>query len=147
MLLMNSMKEKDWFFTQAKLSVPLQYAGIAHQEGLGLDVVSGGELYTAKNAGFPMEKVYFHGNNKSPKELSEALDSGIGRIVVDSVHELTVLNSLCQEKGVNARISVRVKPGIEAHTHDYILTGQIDSKFGVAGEWSFACPDKMFCEY
>jgi len=62
------------------------------------------------------------------------LDSGIGRIVVDSVHELTVLNSLCQEKGVNARISVRVKPGIEAHTHDYILTGQIDSKFGVAVE-------------
>lgn len=107
---------------------------IAEQEGLGLDVVSGGELYTAKKAGFPMEKVYFHGNNKSVKELSEALDAKIGRIVVDNIHELKVLNNLCHEKGVKARISVRVKPGIEAHTHDFVLTGQIDSKFGVAVE-------------
>lgn len=107
---------------------------IAEQEGLGLDVVSGGELYTAKKAGFPMEKVYFHGNNKTPKELSEALDAGIGRIVVDNIHELKLLNDLCEQKGVKVQISVRVKPGVDAHTHDFVKTGQIDSKFGVALE-------------
>jgi len=121
---------------------------IAQQEGLGLDVVSGGELYTAMKAGFPMEKVYFHGNNKSAKELSEALDAGIGRIVVDNIHELVTLNDLCRQKGKIARISVRVKPGIDAHTHDFVRTGQIDSKFGVALEngeiYEFASMAKNF---
>ena len=121
---------------------------IAQQEGLGLDVVSGGELYTAKKAGFPMKKVYFHGNNKSAKELSEALDAGIGRIVVDNIHELVTLNDLCRQKGKIARISVRVKPGIDAHTHDFVRTGQIDSKFGVALEngeiYEFASMAKNF---
>jgi diaminopimelate decarboxylase len=107
---------------------------IAHQEGLGIDVVSGGELYTAKKSGFPMEKVYFHGNNKTPKELSEALDYGVGRIIVDNTFELEKLNELCTEKGKNIKISVRVKPGIDVHTHEYVRTGQVDSKFGVAIE-------------
>lgn len=121
---------------------------IAQQEGLGLDVVSGGELYTARRAGFPMEKVYFHGNNKSVKELSEALDAGIGRIIVDNIQELVTLNDLCGQKGKTARISVRVKPGIDAHTHEFVRTGQIDSKFGVALEngeiYEFASMAKNF---
>jgi diaminopimelate decarboxylase len=107
---------------------------IAEQEGFGLDVVSGGEIYTAGKAGFPMEKVYFHGNNKTSKELSEALDYGVGRIVVDNIHELKLLNEICARKGKKAQISVRVKPGVDAHTHDFVKTGQIDSKFGVALE-------------
>ena len=107
---------------------------IVQQEGIGLDVVSGGELYTAKKAGFPMDKVYFHGNNKSEKELIEAIDANVGRIVVDNIHELKILNQICSEKKVKAKISVRIKPGIDAHTHEYIMTGQLDSKFGVAIE-------------
>lgn len=107
---------------------------IAQQEGLGLDVVSGGELYTALRAGFPMNKVYFHGNNKSPAELNEAIEAGIGRIVVDNLHELEMINRIAGEKRKNVKISFRVKPGVDAHTHDFIQTGQIDSKFGVALE-------------
>lgn len=105
---------------------------IAQQEGLGLDVVSGGELYTALQAGFPMENIYFHGNNKSPEELILALQSGVGRIVVDNLHELAMLDKLAAELGKNINISVRVKPGVDAHTHDFIQTGNIDSKFGVS---------------
>lgn len=101
------------------------------EEGLGLDVVSGGELYTAQQAGFPMDKIYFHGNNKTPDEITSALKLGIGRFVVDNFTELRVLNSLAAEQGVQAKILFRVTPGIEAHTHEYIRTGQIDSKFGL----------------
>jgi diaminopimelate decarboxylase len=107
---------------------------IAQQEGLGLDVVSGGELYTALRAGFPMNKVYFHGNNKTPVELHEAIDAGIGRIVVDNLHELELINQIAGEKRRSVKISFRVKPGVDAHTHDFVQTGQIDSKFGVALE-------------
>jgi len=107
---------------------------IAQQEGLGLDVVSGGELYTALRAGFPMNKVYFHGNNKTPTELHEAIDAGIGRIVVDNLHELELINRIAGEKRRSVKISFRVKPGVDAHTHDFVQTGQIDSKFGVALE-------------
>lgn len=104
---------------------------IIQQEGLGLDVVSGGELFTAREAGFPMENIYFHGNNKTPDEIETALKFGIGRFVVDNLNELRILNSLAGEQGVNAKILFRVTPGIEAHTHEYIRTGQIDSKFGL----------------
>ncbi len=107
---------------------------IAQQEGIGLDVVSGGELHTALQAGFPMERVYFHGNNKTPEELILALKSGIGRIVVDNLQELAQLDKLACEMGKHISISVRVKPGVDAHTHDFIQTGGIDSKFGVALE-------------
>lgn len=103
---------------------------IIEQEGLGLDVVSGGELYTAMAADFPMEKIYFHGNNKTPAELKMALDANIGRIVVDNFYEMELLNNLASEAGVVADILLRITPGVEAHTHEYIRTGQIDSKFG-----------------
>ena len=107
---------------------------IANEEGLGLDVVSGGELYTAHKAGFPMEKVYFHGNNKSEDEISMALDFGVGRFVVDNAIELERLSRLAKEKGKTVSVLFRIKPGVDAHTHDFIRTGQIDSKFGVALE-------------
>lgn len=107
---------------------------IVKEEGMGLDVVSGGELYTALKADFPMEKVYFHGNNKTEDELKLAVDSGVGRIIVDNIFELHMLNSICKEAGKTADILFRIKPGIDAHTHDFIMTGQIDSKFGVALE-------------
>lgn len=104
------------------------------EEGMGLDVVSGGELYTAKHAGFPMEHVYFHGNNKTPDELKFALQCNIGQIVVDNRDELLLINKLWGAAGKKANILFRIKPGIDAHTHDFIMTGQIDSKFGVALE-------------
>ncbi|MDQ1001660.1 diaminopimelate decarboxylase [Neobacillus niacini] len=103
---------------------------LAEEEGLSLDVVSGGELYTAIAAGFPSEKIHFHGNNKSREELEMALDHKIGCIVVDNFYELELLKNICLEKNETISILLRVTPGIEAHTHDYILTGQEDSKFG-----------------
>ena len=103
---------------------------LAEEEGLSLDVVSGGELYTALVAGFPVERIHFHGNNKSREELAMALDHEIGCIVVDNFTELELLKSICLEKTSSVKILLRVTPGIEAHTHDYILTGQEDSKFG-----------------
>ncbi|TKD69909.1 diaminopimelate decarboxylase [Pseudalkalibacillus hwajinpoensis] len=103
---------------------------LAEEEGLSLDVVSGGELYTALQAGFPVERIHFHGNNKSEAEIRMALDAEIGCFVVDNFYELSLLEQLSEEKGVRANILLRITPGIEAHTHDYILTGQEDSKFG-----------------
>ncbi|MBM7648043.1 diaminopimelate decarboxylase [Bacillus ectoiniformans] len=103
---------------------------LADQEGLSLDVVSGGELYTAERAGFPVDRIHFHGNNKSREELEMAVNSKIGCVVVDNFYELDMLESICQEKQQTMKILLRVTPGIEAHTHDYILTGQEDSKFG-----------------
>lgn len=107
---------------------------IVQQEGLGLDVVSGGELYTAIKAGFPMEKVYFHGNNKTPEEISMGIEHGIGRFVVDNQAELENIERIAGQQGKRVKVSFRVKPGVDAHTHEFIQTGQIDSKFGVALE-------------
>lgn len=107
---------------------------IVEQEGLGLDVVSGGELYTALKAGFPTSKIYFHGNNKTIAEIEMAIDNNIRRIVVDNKEELLNINSIASKKQKTVNISFRIKPGIEAHTHDFVQTGQIDSKFGVALE-------------
>ncbi len=107
---------------------------LIHEEGLGLDVVSGGELYTALQAGFPPERIHFHGNNKTRQELAFALDSGVGHFVVDNFEELERLNQIAGEKGKVADISLRIKPGIDAHTHEAVMTGQIDSKFGFALE-------------
>ncbi len=107
---------------------------IANEENIGLDVVSGGEIYTALQAGFPMEKVHFHGNNKTPDEIRFALKSKVGKIVVDNLYELELLNQIAEEMGVVANISFRIKPGVDAHTHNFIRTGQIDSKFGFALE-------------
>ena len=107
---------------------------VVFEEGLGADAVSGGELYTLYKAGFPMEKVFFHGNNKTPEEIRLALDLGVGHIVVDNRYELDLLNEIASHKGLVQKILFRIKPGIDAHTHDFVKTGQIDSKFGVALE-------------
>ncbi|HEX3032760.1 MAG TPA: diaminopimelate decarboxylase [Bacillota bacterium] len=115
----------------SKAFMTMAMCRIIQEEGLGLDVVSGGELYTALKAGFPMDRIYFHGNNKTPEELELALKSGTGRIVVDNLYELNLINALAGEQGVRPRILLRITPGIEAHTHEYIQTGQIDSKFGL----------------
>lgn len=103
---------------------------LMHEEGLNLDVVSGGELYTALMASFPPEKIHFHGNNKSYEEIEMAIEYNIGSFVVDNFHELEMIQQICQNKNKKTNVLLRVTPGIEAHTHDYILTGQEDSKFG-----------------
>ncbi|WP_040197706.1 diaminopimelate decarboxylase [Candidatus Soleaferrea massiliensis] len=107
---------------------------IANEEKLGLDVVSEGELYTAVSSGFPASRLVFHGNNKTVSELRYALECGVGRIVVDNPDELVRLQKLAEEMDVTAEILFRIKPGIDAHTHSFIRTGQIDSKFGLALE-------------
>lgn len=104
---------------------------LVDEEELGLDVVSGGEIFTALSAGFPAAKMIFHGNNKSPAEIKMALNNGVGRFVVDSFSELELLEELAGAAGKTADIYLRIKPGIEAHTHHYIQTGQVDSKFGL----------------
>lgn len=103
---------------------------IVAQEGLGLDVVSGGELYVAHAVGFPMDRVYFHGNNKGPEELEMALQLGVGRIVVDNSLELEMLERMATAQGKKVAILLRLSTGVEAHTHDYIKTAILDSKFG-----------------
>jgi len=103
---------------------------IFKEEGLGLDVVSGGELSIAHSVDFPLDKVYFHGNNKTPEELNLALDLGVGRIVVDNFYELEILNGLAGERGMEQDILLRLTPGVDPHTHQYTTTGTIESKFG-----------------
>ncbi|UII56430.1 diaminopimelate decarboxylase [Cytobacillus spongiae] len=127
-------------FIESGLSFQVAYASkaflckemvrLADQENLSLDVVSGGELYTALEAGFPAERIHFHGNNKSEDELSMALDAEIGCFVVDNFLELELLHDLAKQREQRVNILLRVTPGVEAHTHDYIMTGQDDSKFG-----------------
>jgi len=103
---------------------------IFKEEGLGLDVVSGGELSIAHSVDFPLDKVYFHGNNKTPEELNLALDLGVGRIVVDNFYELELLDRLAGERGISQNILLRLTPGVDPHTHQYTTTGTIESKFG-----------------
>ncbi len=105
---------------------------ICMAEGIGVDVVSGGELYTALSVGFPAEKICMHGNNKSMEELKLCIESGVGRIVADSEEELDILDTLFDGRENLPRVLLRIRPGIEAHTHDFIKTGQEDSKFGVS---------------
>lgn len=107
---------------------------ICVQEGTGIDVVSGGELYTALSVGFPTDRIVFHGNNKTHDELVMAVTNNVGRIIVDNVTELESLNEVAASQGKTVGIMLRIKPGIDAHTHDFIRTGQIDSKFGFALE-------------
>ncbi len=103
---------------------------IVESEGLCLDVVSEGELMTAKNAGFPMEKIYHHGNSKTNHELKTAVKLGVGTIIIDGEQEIDVIDNFAKEMGKVQNVGVRVKPGIDAHTHKYIITGNEDSKFG-----------------
>ncbi|HEV1997547.1 MAG TPA: diaminopimelate decarboxylase [Candidatus Dormibacteraeota bacterium] len=105
-----------------------QMARLVAEEGAGLDLVSGGELYLAKQAGFPMERVFFPGNNKSWEEVEMAAQYGIGALVVDSLTEIDMLSSM--EPGRKVRCTLRVSPGIQPDTHSFISTGQLDSKFG-----------------
>ena len=103
---------------------------IADEENIGIDVVSGGELYTANRANFPMEKVYMHGNNKLDYEIGEALDLRIGCIVADAYSELDKIDAQAQKRGIKQRILLRINPGVEAHTHAFVQTATTDSKFG-----------------
>ncbi|MEK6990707.1 diaminopimelate decarboxylase [Paenibacillus sp. FSL K6-1566] len=103
---------------------------LAEEEGMSLDVVSDGELYTALQAGFPVQRIHFHGNNKTPEEIEMAIDAEIGCFVVDNVVELHMLQAIAAEKNRKVNILLRLTPGVEAHTHEYISTGQTDSKFG-----------------
>ena len=103
---------------------------IADEENIGIDVVSGGELYTANQANFPMEKVYMHGNNKLDYEIGEALDLRIGCIVADAYSELDKIDAQAQKRGIKQRILLRINPGVEAHTHAFVQTATTDSKFG-----------------
>ena len=114
----------------AKAFLCLAMARLAHEEGLHLDVSTGGELHVALAAGVPADRLVLHGNNKSMAELRDARGIGVGRIVVDSFDELDRLATLHAEDGLRPTVLVRVTPGVEAHTHDFIRTGQVDSKFG-----------------
>ncbi|HEX9976832.1 MAG TPA: diaminopimelate decarboxylase [Dehalococcoidales bacterium] len=101
------------------------------EEGLGLDVVSGGEIGIARSVGFPMDKVSFAGNNKSAEELILAFESGVGRITVDNFHELKMLGKIAKERRAKVNILLRLTPGVDPHTHRYTITGNVDSKFGI----------------
>ncbi len=103
---------------------------LVNQEGLGIDVSSAGELYVALKAGFDGKKVFLHGNNKTESELRMALDAKVGRIVVDSFNEMELLSQLLDKRQMNQSIMIRITPGIKPSTHQYIQTGQVDSKFG-----------------
>ena len=115
----------------AKAFFPLAMAKLVDECGMCVDVVSGGELFTAIKAGFPVEKIEFNGNNKSVKELEMAVENEIGRIIVDSLQEVALIEKICKEKGKVARVLFRVTPGVKSDSHDYIVTGKKDSKFGI----------------
>ena len=141
-LLINTCKDYYDNFKCKEENNKVAYAGkafltkamckLVEEQGLYLDVVSGGELFTAYKAGFPLNKVYFHGNNKSRGEIELGVKLGVGRFVVDNLSEMKMLNKESKRYNKIQDIYLRLTPGIEAHTHDYIKTGQIDSKFGFA---------------
>ncbi len=103
---------------------------LVNKMGLSLDVVSGGELYTAKSSGFPAEKIYMHGNNKTYSELEMAIDYGVGYIIIDNMYEFAKIKEICQKNSKKVKALLRVNPGIDAHTHEYIQTSTLSSKFG-----------------
>ncbi len=115
----------------AKAYLGRALAAIVAEEGMDLDVVSGGELAIAASVNFPPERIHFHGNNKSEEELREALDYGIGRIIIDNFHELHLVNGLAQSRGLRQKVLLRLSPGIDPHTHHKTTTGTLDNKFGI----------------
>ena len=129
-------------FSKRNIDFEIIYAGkaflvkamcnILKEEGLSLDVSSGGELYTALSAGFPPEKIFFHGNNKSQEEIEFALKEKIGTMMVDSEYELDLIEQIAESLNTKVEIILRVTPGIDTHTHKHIQTGQVDSKFGIS---------------
>ena len=114
----------------AKAFLCVAMARLVHSEGMGMDVATGGELHVALAAGVPADRLVLHGNNKSMGELRQAVEAGVGRIVVDSFDELDRLDALHAETGARPRVLLRFTPGVEAHTHTYLVTGADDSKFG-----------------
>ncbi len=119
------------YFASKALCIKRIYQIIA-QEGIGTDVVSPGELYTAKAADFPMEKICFHGNNKTDRDIEMAVSMGVGRFVVDNDEELDSLDAIAGRYGIKQKILLRITPGIDPHTHKAVITGNVDSKFGNA---------------
>jgi diaminopimelate decarboxylase len=115
----------------SKAGLNLALAKLVAQEGLSLDVVSGGELYVARQAGLDAARIHFHGNNKTPAELATAVDAGVGRVIVDNFLELEQLEALAAARGRRVVIWLRLSPGVDVHTHDYRKTGLLDSKFGL----------------
>ena len=111
---------------------------IMREEGMGIDVVSSGEIYTAVSAGYPAENAYFHSNNKTDSDIAFAMENGVGCIVVDNEEELRAVNALAAEKGISQKILLRITPGIDPHTYEAISTGKVDSKFGSAVETGMA---------
>ena len=118
-------------FYASKAFLTISMCKIIKEEGLGMDVVSGGELYVAIKGGINPENIMFHGNNKTIQELTMAVTYGVGRIVVDSVDELLVLKEITEEMRKRVNILFRITPNIKCNTHTYISTGQKDSKFGI----------------
>lgn len=102
-----------------------------HEEGLNLDVCSGGELATALSAGMPADRIAFHGNNKSTDEIHRAIEAGVGRIVLDSFQEIVRVAHIAQSLGRRQKVQIRVTVGVEAHTHEFIATAHEDQKFGI----------------
>ena len=125
----NYTKSEVVYASKAFINVPL--ARLLSAYGLGFDVVSGGELAVLKVAEVDASKVYFHGNNKTPIELEEAIEWGVGHVVVDGIEEIVLLNSIASQKGIKQKILLRVSPGVDPHTHHHTTTGTLDSKFGV----------------
>lgn len=136
----NQIRAFKQIFEEEKVAYEVSYASkafasiamyqVANQEGASCDVVSAGELYTALKAGFPTEKIRFHGNNKSIAELEMAVKNHIGRIMIDNFHEIRLLNHILEKYDSKINVMLRITPGISAHTHEYDQTGQVDSKFG-----------------
>ena len=139
-LIEDNMKKYKEYFVSEKFKTQVIYATkaflnigmcqLVNKFGLGVDAVSDGELFTIKHSGFPMENVYMHGNNKSDLELKMCIDYGVGTIIVDSFSELKKLEEICRIKKEKVKVLLRVNPGIEAHTHEYIKTSKDSSKFG-----------------
>ncbi|MBQ7192745.1 MAG: diaminopimelate decarboxylase, partial [Synergistaceae bacterium] len=111
-----------------------EMARLIRDEGIGLDVVSGGELYTALSAGFPPEEIEVNGNAKSRAEIEMAVNARVGRIIVDHPDELKTIEEYAGRAGIIQKVMIRVAPGVDAHTHKYIATGSTDSKFGVPAD-------------
>ena len=124
-------------FASKSLSFKEIYRMMA-EEGIGTDIVSSGELYTAVCAGFPMERAFFHGNNKTDFDIEYAIEHRIGYFIVDSMEELTMIDEYAQKAGIRQKILLRLTPGIDPHTHQKISTGGVDSKFGSAIETGLA---------
>ena len=107
---------------------------IMKEEGMGIDLVSPGEIFTAVKAGFPMENSFFHGNNKTDSDIALAMEKGVGYFMADNMCELIAVNALAKEKGITQKVIIRLTPGIDPHTYAAVATGKVDSKFGVAIE-------------